>query len=128
MGQTFPPQILQTGVMRPPYFPASNTNPIEASLKDQEFAKGVYVSGFESTLTAEMLQNHFNIKPIVAMKLPLSKNGLNKGFAFVYYKSIDDASYVKHQLHLTTILKSKIKVTKIVSDMKLSKMILKIKK
>ena len=32
MGQGFPPQMLQAGVMRPPYFPISNTNPIEASL------------------------------------------------------------------------------------------------
>ena len=31
-------------------------NPIEASVKATEFAKGVYVSGFEKTLTAEMLQ------------------------------------------------------------------------
>ena len=41
--------------------------------KNREFARGVYISGFEKTLTAEMLQEHFKIKPINGLKLPLSK-------------------------------------------------------
>lgn len=55
--------------------------------KQKHFASGVYVSGFEKTLTAAMLQDHFKIKPIEGMKLPLTKFHENKGFAFIYYRS-----------------------------------------
>jgi hypothetical protein len=38
---------------------------------------------------------HFKIKPITGLKLPSSKLSGNKGFAFIYYKNIDDATYVR---------------------------------
>jgi hypothetical protein len=38
---------------------------------------------------------HFRIKPIVGLKLPTDKFNCNKGFAFIYYKNADDASYVR---------------------------------
>lgn len=95
MGQGFPAPMVPAGAMRPSYLPSPIINPIEASVKATEFAKGVYVSGFEKTLTAEMLQDHFKIKPIAALKLPLNKYRENKGFAFIYYQSQDDATYVK---------------------------------
>jgi hypothetical protein len=56
MGQGFPAPLVPAGAMRPPFMQSPIMNPIEASVKATEFAKGVYVSGFEKTLTAEMLQ------------------------------------------------------------------------
>ena len=38
-----------------------------------QFSKGIYVSGFERSLTSEMLEKHFRIKPISGLKLPLTK-------------------------------------------------------
>jgi len=56
------------------------------------FAKGVYVSGFEKTLTSTMLQKYFSdIKTVTGIKLPTTKFNENKGFAFVYFNSEDDA-------------------------------------
>lgn len=72
--------------------------------KQKHFASGVYVSGFEKTLTAAMLQDHFKIKPIEGLKLPLTKFKENKGFAFIYYRSEDDASFVKRELDHSVIL------------------------
>jgi hypothetical protein len=52
--QMMPPM----GGARPPFMavPPQFANPIEANQKMSEFARGVYVSGFEKTLTVEMLQ------------------------------------------------------------------------
>lgn len=90
------PQMIQMGAGRPPFLGvAPFANPIEANQKMNEFSRGIYVSGFEKTLTAAMLQEHFKIKPITGLKLPLSKFNENKGFAFIYYQNPDDAAYVK---------------------------------
>lgn len=102
-------------------------NPVIISEKESEFAKGVYVSGFERSLTVEMLMKHFNIKPILAMKLPLTKHQENKGFAFIYYHSPDDANYVKQTLDHSVILINKIRVTKTVNAEQLSKMMFKLR-
>ena len=61
------------------------------------------------------------------MKLPLTKYLDNKGFAFIYYESPDDAAYVKEKLDHTVLLVNKIRVTKTVNADSLSKMIFKIK-
>ena len=87
---TNPPMHFKQGNMPQPPLnmaPASMMNPQipHISEKNREFARGVYISGFERTLTAEMLQEHFKIKPIKGLKLPMSKFNENKGFAFIYY-------------------------------------------
>lgn len=47
MGQGFPPQMINPGAFRPQYLPGPfAVNPAEASQKANEFARGVYVSGF----------------------------------------------------------------------------------
>ena len=51
----------------------------------------------------------------------------NKGFAFIYYKSEDDAKEVKKKLDHSVILKNEIRVTRIVVATHLSKMIFKLK-
>lgn len=89
MGQPFNPQMVAMGNIpmgnipmgniamgarpNPQYFPAPYMNPLEMNQKLNEFSKGIYVSGFEKTLTAAMLQEHFKIKPIAGLKLPMSK-------------------------------------------------------
>ena len=95
--------------------------------KKKEFARGVYVSGFERTLTPEMLQEHFKIKIIHGLKMPMSKFNENKGFAFIYYGSDDDAREVKRKLDHSVILRNKIRVTRIVVAENLSKMMFKLK-
>lgn len=46
----------------------------EQDEKRREFAKGVYVSGFEKTLTVAMLQDYFSkVKNVHGIKLPLTK-------------------------------------------------------
>lgn len=72
-----------------------------------------------------MLQEHFKIKPIDGLKLPLTKFKENKGFAFIYYKSEDDAVYVKKTLDHSVILSNEIRVTRIAIAENLSKMIFK---
>ena len=57
----------------------------------------------------------------------MSKLNENKGFAFIYYGSEDDASFVKKKLDHTIILRSKIRVTKTVIKENLSKMIFRLK-
>lgn len=43
-----------------------------------------------------MLERHFaNVKPVHGIKLPTSKFNENKGFAFIYFGSEDDANLVK---------------------------------
>ena len=74
-----------------------------------------------------MLEEHFKIKPIHGLKLPMSKYNENKGFAFIYYGSEDDASFVKKKLDHSIILKSKIRVTRTVISENLSKMMFKLK-
>lgn len=74
-----------------------------------------------------MLQEHFKIKPIHGLKLPMSKFQENKGFAFIYYGSEDDAAEVKKKLDYSVILRSKIRVTRIVIADNLSKMMFKLK-
>ena len=61
------------------------------------------------------------------MKLPLTKYLDNKGFAFIYYESPDDAAYVKEKLDHTVLLANKIRVTKTVNADSLSKMMFKLK-
>jgi len=76
MGQPpFNPQMMPPGpVPRMPYYPQQMMNaPPMISQKDSEFSKGIYVSGFERSLTSEMLEKHFRIKPISGLKLPLTK-------------------------------------------------------
>ena len=74
-----------------------------------------------------MLEQHFKIKPISGLKLPMSKLNENKGFAFIYYGSQDDALFVKKKLDHTIILRSKIRVTKAVFEENLSKMVFRLK-
>lgn len=74
-----------------------------------------------------MLEKHFKLKPIAGMKLPLTKYRDNKGFAFIYYESADDAAYVKDKLDHSVILTNKIRVTKTVNAENLSKMMFKLK-
>ena len=95
--------------------------------KKKEFARAVYVTGFEKSLTPAMLEEHFKIKPIFALKLPFSKYNENKGFAFVYYGSEDDAAFVKKKLDHSVILRSKIRVSRTVISENLSKMMFKLK-
>ena len=57
IGQGFPPQMMPPAAFRhPQYFPTAFVNPAEASQKANEFARGVCVSGFESSLTSYMLE------------------------------------------------------------------------
>lgn len=74
-----------------------------------------------------MIQHHFNIKPINALKHPITKFKQSKCFAFIYYGSEDDAIYVKNKLDGSAILKNKIKITRTVISENLSKMIFKMK-
>lgn len=75
-----------------------------------------------------MLQKHFSqVRPVQGIKLPYSKFNENKGYAFVYYLSEDDATLSKKQLDRTAILQEKIRVTKTVVAENLSKMIFKMK-
>ena len=83
--------------------------------KRREFAKGVYVSGFEKTLTVTMLQKYFSeVKTVNGIKLPMTKFNENKGFAFIYFNSEDDAKEVIEKLDRTVILRNKIRVTRTV--------------
>ncbi len=60
--------------------------------KKRVFSKGVYVSGFEKTLTFAMLHGYFSkVKNVHGIKFPLTKLNESKGFAFVYFGSQDDA-------------------------------------
>jgi hypothetical protein len=59
--------------------------------------------------------------------LPLNKHTENKGFAFIYYQSPDDAAFVKEKLDYSVILRNKIRVTKTVVAESLSKMMFKLK-
>lgn len=86
----------------------------DQDVKKQEFAKGIFVSGFEDCITTAMLMRHFSIKPINGLKHPRDKLQTSKGFAFIYYGSEDDAIYVKKTLDRSTILKKKIRVTRTV--------------
>lgn len=61
------------------------------------------------------------------MKLPLNKHTENKGFAFIYYQSPEDAQFVKDKLDHSVILRNKIRVTKTVVAENLSKMMFKLK-
>lgn len=55
MGQGFPPQMVP-GPMRQPFHAMPMMTPEISHLKNNEFSRGIYVSGFERTLTAAMLQ------------------------------------------------------------------------
>jgi RNA recognition motif-containing protein len=75
-----------------------------------------------------MLERHFSaVKTVHGIKLPTTKFHENKGFAFIYFGSEDDASIVKRELDRSVILKDKIRVTKTVVAENLSKMIFKLK-
>jgi len=70
-----------------------------ASQKDIEFAKGLFIEDFEETVTAEMLFKHFNdIKPVNIIKFPTNEKRLSKKFAFVYFRSVEDAKFVKEAI------------------------------
>lgn len=134
MGQQFPqggvpPMGLPQGPQRFPgpfpYPPMYST--LEGSMKVNEFKRAVFVSGFEPSMTAIMLLEHFKIKPIDGLKLPMSKFENNKGYAFIYYKSADDAAYVKEKLDHTVILRNEIRVTKACVANNLSKIMIKLK-
>ena len=56
----------------------------------------------------------------------MSKFNENKGFAFIYYASEDDAAEVKKKLDYSVILRNKIRVTRIVIADNLSKMMFKL--
>jgi hypothetical protein len=86
----------------------------EQEEKKKEFARGIFVSGFEKVVTTAMIQHHFNIKPIHGLKHPMTKLKESKGFAFIYYGSEDDALYVKKTLDRTAILKEKVRITRTV--------------
>lgn len=120
MGLGLPPSGPTLGGMpigAPPSFGAANRMAAylnEQEEKKKEFARGVYVSGFEECVTSAMIQKHFSIKPILGLKHPMSKFKKSKGFAFIYYGSEDDAIYVKKTLDRTAILKEKIRITRTV--------------
>lgn len=99
----------------------------EQEEKKKEFARGIFVSGFEKSVTTAMIQHHFNIKPIFGLRHPVTKFKESKGFAFIYYGSEDDALYVKKTLDRTAILKDKIRITRTVISENLSKMMIKLK-
>jgi hypothetical protein len=99
----------------------------EQEEKKKEFARGIFVSGFEKCVTTAMLQKHFSIKPINGLKHPMTKFKESKGFAFIYYGSEDDALYVKKTLDRTAVLKDKIRITRTVISENLSKMMFKLK-
>jgi RNA recognition motif-containing protein len=100
----------------------------EQEEKKREFARSVYVSGFEKTVTSAMVEKHFSkVKPVHGIKLPMSKFNENKGFAFIYFGSEEDATTVKRECDRTAILTEKIRVTKTVVAENLSKMIFKMK-
>lgn len=94
----------------------------------RHYSCGLYVSGFEKTLTLAMINEHFKIKPIDAIKFPKTKFNENKGFAFIYYKTEDDAKYVKKELDHSVILKDKIRICRMVDPGEISKMIIKLKR
>lgn len=99
----------------------------EQDEKKKEFARGIFVSGFEKSVTTAMIQQHFSIKPIFGLRHPVTKFKESKGFAFIYYGSEDDALYVKKTLDRTAILKDKIRITRTVISENLSKMMIKLK-
>lgn len=101
--------------------------PHEQEEKKKEFARGVFVSGFEKCVTTAMIQKHFSIKPIHGLKHPMTKFKESKGFAFIYYGSEDDAMHVKKTLDRTAILKQKVRITRTVISENLSKMMFKLK-
>ena len=75
-----------------------------------------------------MLERHFSaVKTVHGIKLPTTKFNENKGFAFIYFGSEDDAAIVKKELDRSVILREKIRVTKTVVSENLSKMIFKLK-
>ncbi len=59
----------------------------EQEEKKKEFARGIFVSGFEKCVTTAMIQHHFSIKTISGLKHPTTKHKESKGFAFIYYGS-----------------------------------------
>jgi hypothetical protein len=64
-------------------------------IKQQEFSKGIFIEDFERSVTGEMVYKHFNdIKPVSIIKFPTNKLRLNKGMAFVYFKTAEDAQEV----------------------------------
>lgn len=66
------------------------------SVKEQEFEKGLFVEDFEETVTGEMLYKHFNnIKPVSIIKFPTGHTRHSKKFAFVYFRTPEDAKEVK---------------------------------
>ena len=99
----------------------------EQQEKKKEFARGIFISGFEKSVTTAMIQHHFSIKPIFGLRHPMTKFKESKGFAFIYYGSEDDALYVKKTLDRTAILKEKIRITRTVISENLSKMMIKLK-
>lgn len=105
----------------------SNNLTNEQEEKKKEFARGIFVSGFEKCVTTAMIQHHFNIKPIYGLRHPTTKHKESKGFAFIYYGSEDDALYVKKTLDRTAILKEKVRITRTVISENLSKMMFKLK-
>lgn len=75
-----------------------------------------------------MLERHFSaVKTVHGIKLPTTKFNENKGFAFIYFGSEDDATIVKKELDRSVILREKIRVTKTVVAENLSKMIFRMK-
>ena len=71
------PHQAQGGLNSMPYSLQQVVNPInyrELEDKKKEFEKGVYVSGFEKTLTVAMLREEFaKVKPVHGIKLPITK-------------------------------------------------------
>lgn len=124
-GKGFPPMGMHPGPHGMAGMPFMGL--VEQNEKKKEFARGVYVSGLERTITLPMLLEHFKIKPVHAMKMPSSKFDENKGFAFIYYGSADDAAEVKKKLDYSVILRNTIRVTRIVIADNLSKMMFKLK-
>jgi hypothetical protein len=81
------PLAMQMGL-----FPQSRKNQV----KEAEFAKGIFVYDFEECMTGEMIFKHFNdIKPVAVIKFPTTKQRFSKKFAFVYFKTPEDAREVK---------------------------------
>lgn len=111
----------------PPAIRGASAYPNDQDEKKKEFARGVFVSGFEKCVTTAMIQHHFSIKPIHGLKHPTTKFKESKGFAFIYYGSEDDAMYVKKTLDRSAILKEKIRITRTVISENLSKMMFKLK-
>jgi hypothetical protein len=118
LGNPTNPALLPQGPFGQPNF-GQHMRPVpsypnEQEEKKKEFARGVFISGFEKCVTTAMIQHHFNIKPIHGLKHPMTKFKESKGFAFIYYGSEDDALYVKKTLDRTAILKDKVRITRTV--------------